>query len=104
MHCHQHGQHTASTALRLSPFLVTMKEWMHLASCCDEPAARTTAALGNAALNDLANAVQIVSTDKTAWENYARSTFLAHSRHVPAGKLRFLQYVTKKDPRMVDCA
>ena len=28
-----------------------------------------------------------------AWEHYARETFLAHTRHVPASKLRFLQYV-----------
>jgi DNA repair photolyase len=28
------------------------------------------------------------------WESYARDTFLAHARNVPAGKLRFLQYVT----------
>jgi len=28
-----------------------------------------------------------------AWENYSRATFLAHTRHIPAEKLRFLQYV-----------
>lgn len=30
---------------------------------------------------------------KAAWEKYARDTFLAHTMHVPAQKLRFLQYV-----------
>lgn len=30
---------------------------------------------------------------KEAWEQYARATFLAHTMHVPAEKLRFLQYV-----------
>jgi DNA repair photolyase len=30
---------------------------------------------------------------KDAWEQYARATFLAHTQHVPAEKLRFLQYV-----------
>jgi len=30
---------------------------------------------------------------KDAWEQYARDTFLAHTQHVPAEKLRFLQYV-----------
>lgn len=30
---------------------------------------------------------------KAAWEQYARETFLAHAQHVPAEKLRFLQYV-----------
>ena len=29
-----------------------------------------------------------------AWEDYTRQTFLAHARNVPAGKLRYLQYVT----------
>ena len=28
------------------------------------------------------------------WEEYARRTFQAHARHAPAGKLRFLQYVS----------
>jgi DNA repair photolyase len=78
--------------------------WAEVINLRGESFTRTFDALGNAALKDLADAVKMVSTDKTAWENYARSTFLAHSRHVPAGKLRFLQYVTKKDPRMVDCA
>lgn len=32
---------------------------------------------------------------KEAWEHYARATFLSHTRHVPAEKLRFLQYVDK---------
>lgn len=29
------------------------------------------------------------------WEEYARETFLAHTRNVPADKLRFLQYIDK---------
>jgi DNA repair photolyase len=31
--------------------------------------------------------------NKAKWKQYARETFLAHTRHVPAEKLRFLQYV-----------
>lgn len=31
---------------------------------------------------------------KGAWEDYARSTYLAHAANIPADKLRFLQYVT----------
>lgn len=31
---------------------------------------------------------------KTAWEEYARQTFLAHAANIPGEKLRFLQYVT----------
>lgn len=30
---------------------------------------------------------------KDAWNQYARDTFLAHTMHVPAAKLRYLQYV-----------
>jgi DNA repair photolyase len=69
--------------------------WAEVINLRGESFTRTFDALGNAALKDLADAVKMVSTDKTAWENYARSTFLAHTGHVPAGKLRFLQYVTK---------
>jgi len=32
---------------------------------------------------------------KQAWEDYARQTFLAHTKHIPPGKLRFLQYLKK---------
>jgi DNA repair photolyase len=30
---------------------------------------------------------------RTAWEEYARMTFEAHQKHIPANKMRFLQYV-----------
>lgn len=37
----------------------------------------------------------VMGTGKSAaWEQYARDTFLAHTLHVPAEKLRFLQYVS----------
>jgi hypothetical protein len=29
------------------------------------------------------------------WEQYARQTFEAHAKNLPAGKLRFLQYVDR---------
>ncbi|MEY3898594.1 MAG: hypothetical protein RLZZ214_4116 [Verrucomicrobiota bacterium] len=32
--------------------------------------------------------------NKEAWEEYARQTFLAHTKNIPAEKLRFLQYIT----------
>ena len=35
------------------------------------------------------------SARKDAWEDYARMTFEAHRKHVPAHQLRFLQYVKK---------
>ena len=34
-----------------------------------------------------------VSTDRAAWEGYARATYLAHAKVVPPNKFRFLQYV-----------
>ena len=36
---------------------------------------------------------------RTAWEAYARASFEAHARHIPAEKLRFLQYVTSASCR-----
>jgi DNA repair photolyase len=69
--------------------------WAEVINLRGESFTRTIDALCSAGLNEIADAVEIVSADKSAWENYARSTFLAHARHVPSGKLRFLQYVTK---------
>ena len=34
-----------------------------------------------------------VALHQEAWEEYARATFLAHQKNIPAEKLRFLQYV-----------
>jgi DNA repair photolyase len=44
-----------------------------------------------------ANRLEAVSgpDSKKTWEEYARMTFEAHQKHVPADKLRFLQYVQK---------
>ncbi|PTY03662.1 hypothetical protein DB347_20735 [Opitutaceae bacterium EW11] len=52
------------------------------------------AALHGAGLEDEADALQIVKSDKEAWEDYARATFEAHAQ-VFGDKLRFLQYVVK---------
>lgn len=57
---------------------------------------RTVAALRNAGFNKEADMLFAVSTDKAAWEEYNRATFLAHAeayRNEP-GKLRYLTYVT----------
>jgi|GEM_PF-5309309 len=58
---------------------------------------RTCAALRAAGFTDEANRLERVSTDKIAWEDYARQTFEAHARiyENQTGKLRFLQYVNK---------
>jgi DNA repair photolyase len=53
-------------------------------------------ALKNNGLDDEAERLIAVHGpgSKAAWEEYARATFLAHTTHVPGGKLRFLQYVS----------
>ena len=58
---------------------------------------RTCAALRAAGFSDYAERVELVSTNKSEWERYARLTFEAHARvHAgQPGKLRFLQYVSK---------
>lgn len=57
---------------------------------------RTLAGLHQAGMRPEAEALSAVMGpgNKGAWEKYARQTFLAHARHVPAEKLRFLQYVS----------
>jgi hypothetical protein len=47
---------------------------------------RTLAGLHQAGLQREAEALSAVmgSGNKSAWEDYARTTFLAHTRHVPA--------------------
>ena len=44
-----------------------------------------------------ANELERVAKDKTAWEQYARDTFLAHAKVYASspGKLRYLQYVNR---------
>jgi hypothetical protein len=58
---------------------------------------RTCTALREAGFTDSADRLETVSTDREAWENYARQTFEAHARLYEARgespKLRFLQYV-----------
>lgn len=57
---------------------------------------RTLERLREEGLDDEAEMLQSVHGSKAAqaaWEEYARQTFLAHTRHIPAGKLRYLQYV-----------
>lgn len=74
--------------------------WAEVLNVRGDSMHRTCKALHDAGYEWQAAELQRVSTDKTAWENYARDTFLAHTTH-PAlfdahgkPKLRFLQYVT----------
>lgn len=52
-----------------------------------------TAALRTGADEKEAFALERVSSERLAWEEYACATFLAHSNVEPPEKLRFLQYV-----------
>lgn len=58
----------------------------------------TVAALEKGGFNRDSERLKAVSGagHRPAWEEYARQTFLAHSRVIPPEKLRFLQYVTPK--------
>jgi hypothetical protein len=58
---------------------------------------RTVDALRNAGFEWEANELHRVSTDKDAWEQYARMTFLGHLDAVGGTKLRFLQYVNNSN-------
>jgi DNA repair photolyase len=55
---------------------------------------RTHTALKDAGFKREADALNTVSRDTALWEQYARQTYFAHTRHIPSSKLRFLQYVT----------
>ena len=56
---------------------------------------KTIGALQNAGLRAEADRLASVSGPRSgeAWEDYSRALFLAHTGNVPAGKLRYLQYV-----------
>jgi len=74
--------------------------WAEVLNVRGESMHRTCKALHDAGYEWRAAELQHVSTDKTAWENYARETFLAHAPNyrdahgVGKSRLRFLQYVT----------
>ncbi|MBN8461032.1 MAG: hypothetical protein J0M04_24645 [Verrucomicrobia bacterium] len=69
--------------------------WAEVINLRGKSLVRTLAGLHQAGLRREADALSAVmgSSNKAAWERYARDTFCAHTRHVPADKLRFLQYV-----------
>ena len=69
--------------------------WAEVLNARGESFERTFTALQTAGFDWEANALKTVSTDKAAWEQYARATFEAHTSIYPPAKLRFMQYVTK---------
>jgi DNA repair photolyase len=71
--------------------------WAEVINLRGESLTRTVAALEGAGLRAEAERLKSVSGKGAGarWEDYARSTFLAHAGKVPSDKLRFLQYVTE---------
>lgn len=71
--------------------------WAEVINVRGESMTRTLASLVNANFIEEASLLREVSTDKEAWENYNRATFLGHAAVYDGepGKLRFLTYVTK---------
>lgn len=69
--------------------------WAEVINLRGRSLVRTLGALHLPEFEDEALALSAVmgTGNKDAWEQYSRATFLAHTKHVPAGKLRFLQYV-----------
>jgi DNA repair photolyase len=69
--------------------------WAEVINLRGKSLVSTLAGLHGAGFVDQAEALSAVMGPgkKAAWEKYARDTFLAHTMHVPAQKLRFLQYV-----------
>jgi hypothetical protein len=59
---------------------------------------KTLAALKAAGLDKEAGRLAAVSGSghSKAWEEYARLTFMAHEKNIPAEKLRFLQCIDEK--------
>lgn len=68
--------------------------WAEVINSRGESMPRTLADLkGKPELKTQAELMEAVMKDSGAWEEYARATFLAHTKNIPASKLRFLQYV-----------
>jgi len=72
--------------------------WAEVLNVRGDSLAKTLQALRDAGLDAEAKRLEAVFGPKAkgAWEEYARSTFMAHTSNVPAAKLRFLQYITPK--------
>jgi len=71
--------------------------WAEVLNVRGDSMKQTCAALDSAGFAAESAALGRVSSDGKAWEEYSRATFLAHTRHIPAAKLRFLQYVGSDD-------
>jgi DNA repair photolyase len=71
--------------------------WGEVINARGESMTRTVDALNRSGLSLVGADLEHVSTNKAAWEEYARATFQAHvAAGYRPGQLRFLQYVTKE--------
>lgn len=68
--------------------------WAEVINVRGESFERTEKCLRSAGFSGEAAALRVVSTDKNAWEQYARDTFESQWRYY-GDKFRFLQYVNK---------
>ena len=68
--------------------------WAEVMNVRGESLVRTLAALHRGGYDLQADTLEGTMHDKGCWEEYARTTFWAHTSALPPGKLRFLQYVT----------
>lgn len=69
--------------------------WAEVMNVRGQSFIRTEQALRDAGYHEFAELLT-KAHDKDFWEKYSRDTFLAHTKNVPAEKLRFLQYITSK--------
>jgi DNA repair photolyase len=69
--------------------------WGEVLNVRGESMTRTCKCLRDAGFAKEATDIERVSNSVTEWEDYARATFNALTKTVPADKLRFLQYVTE---------
>jgi DNA repair photolyase len=72
--------------------------WAEVINLRGDSLTATVAALRDGGFETEAQRLEAVSGPgpKNTWETYARMTFDAHAKHIPANKFRFLQYVTAK--------
>ena len=71
--------------------------WAEVINVRGESMRRTVEALRAAGYPEEAKRVALVSWDKGEWELYARATCEAHLQQIPPEKLRFLQYVDRRN-------
>jgi len=71
--------------------------WAEVINLRGQSFKRTLQSLRKNGFLDEADLLTLVTGSKSAhlWEDYARATFEAHAKIIPAHKLRFLQYVTE---------